>query len=341
MIAITGGGTGGHLSIAKTLKEEFNKKGIKPVFIGSSNGQDRAWFENEEGFEEKYFFNTKGVVNQNKIGKIISLSNILLHSLKCYGIFKKYDIKKVVSVGGYSAAAASFGAVIFKKELFIHEQNAKTGALNNKLLPYAKAFFSSYDKRSPIKDYPVRENFFKTKRLRKELGCIIFLGGSQGAHFINNLAKELSKPLLKKGVNIIHQCGKKEYQELKEFYKKKGLEVELYDFIKDMPSMLSRADLAISRSGASTLWELCANALPTLFFPYPYAAGDHQYYNAKFLKDKNLAYLFRENEIKPNEILNLIESINLSRISTNLTDIIHKDAAKKIAEYILSTSPVS
>jgi UDP-N-acetylglucosamine--N-acetylmuramyl-(pentapeptide) pyrophosphoryl-undecaprenol N-acetylglucosamine transferase len=151
------------------------------------------------------------------------------------------------------------------------------------------------------------------------------------------LAKELSKPLLKKGVKVIHQCGKKEYVKLKEFYKKEGLEVELYDFIKDMPAVLNRADLAISRSGASTLWELCTNALPAVFIPYPYAAGDHQYYNAKFLKDKNLTYLFRENGIKPDKILTLINTIDLHYISSNLKQTIHKNAAKKIVEYISKT----
>ena len=340
MIAITGGGTGGHLSIAKTLKEELNKKGIEPIFIGSSNGQDRAWFENEEGFSEKYFFDTKGVVNQNKVGKIISLSKIVLYSLKCFFIFKKHNIKKVISVGGYSAAAASFGAVIFKKELFIHEQNAKIGSLNAKLKPYAKAFFSSYYDNSPIKDYPVREAFFKTRRVRENLDTIIFLGGSQGASFINNLAKNMAKPLTDGGINIIHQCGKKEHKELKKFYQEKNLNVELYAFINDMPQVLNRADLAISRSGASTLWELCANALPAIFIPYPYAAADHQYYNAKFLEDKNLTKIFRQNEAAPNTLLEYINSIKLNQISKNLSQMINKNGAKKIIEYIL-TSPVS
>ena len=334
MIAITGGGTGGHLSIARALKEEFNKKGIEPIFIGSLNGQDKTWFENEEGFSQKYFFNTKGVVNQNKIGKIISLSTIILCAIKCFFIFKRHNIKKVVSVGGYSAAAASFGAVMFKKELYIHEQNAKTGSLNAKLRPYAKAFFSSYDDSSPIKDYPVREEFFKTKRVRESLDTIIFLGGSQGASFINNLAKSMAKSLKNRGINIIHQCGKKEYKELKKFYEKEALDVELYDFTNDMPTLLKKADLAISRSGASTLWELCANALPAVFIPYPYAAGDHQYYNAKFLEDKNLTKIFREKEANPDNLLEYIDTIELSKISKNLTKIIDKNGAKKIIEYI-------
>ncbi len=334
MIVLTGGGTGGHLSIVRSLKDELNAKGIKPVYIGSTNGQDRAWFEDEDGFEAKYFFDTKGVVNKNRVGKLLSLTNILFYSLKCYSIFKKHNIKKVVSVGGYSAAAASFGAVIFKKELFIHEQNAIMGTLNKKLSPYAKCIFSSYLPNSPIKGYPTRREFFEKSRVREKLKTIIFLGGSQGAKTINDLAKNISKELKQKGISIIHQCGKNEYKELKKFYERNNIKVELYDFIKDMPTMLNRADLAISRSGASTLWELCANRLPAIFIPYPYAALDHQYHNAKFLSDKNLCLLLRENEITPKKILDLISQIDLQKISLYLQNITDIDATAKIVNHI-------
>ena len=76
MIVLTGGGTGGHLSIVRSLKEELNKRGIKPVFIGSTNGQDKEWFLKDDGFSATYFFNTKGVVNKSKVGKLLSLANI-------------------------------------------------------------------------------------------------------------------------------------------------------------------------------------------------------------------------------------------------------------------------
>ncbi len=341
MIVLTGGGTGGHLSIVKSLKEELNKRGIKPVFIGSINGQDREWFLKDDGFSARYFFDTKGVVNKSKIGKLLSLANIFLYSLKCYFIFKKIGIDKVVSVGGYSAAPASFGAVLFKKELFIHEQNAIIGTLNKKLLPYSKAIFSSYIKESPVKDYPVREDFFKFSREREELRRVIFLGGSQGASFINSLAKELAPALLKEGIEVIHQCGKKEFNDIKSFYLEKGASVELYDFIEDMPKVLHRADLAISRSGASTLWELCANKLPAIFIPYPHAAGNHQYHNAKFLEEKKLAYLLPQKIATKDEIIKIINHIDPLYISSNLSKTIKPNGAKKIIDYILQINSSS
>jgi len=89
LIAITGGGTGGHLAIAKAIKEELNKRGIKPIFIGSTYGQDKDWFENDEGFKEKYFFETQGVVNKKGFKKFSSLLNILKYSKECKYIFEK------------------------------------------------------------------------------------------------------------------------------------------------------------------------------------------------------------------------------------------------------------
>ena len=72
-IAITGGGTGGHLTIAKILAYELKKRGLKTIFIGSTNGQDMLWFENSVLFDEKYFLKSSGVVNKKGISRILSL----------------------------------------------------------------------------------------------------------------------------------------------------------------------------------------------------------------------------------------------------------------------------
>ncbi len=332
-IAITGGGTGGHLTIAKAIKEELNNRGIKPIFIGSTNGQDRLWFEDDDGFLKKYFFDTGGVVDKKFIGKLSSLSNILTHSFDCKKIFDENNIEAIFSVGGYSAAPASIASIIFKKPLYIHEQNAIMGKLNSILKSYAKAIFSSYIKDSPIKDYPIRDIFFENARVRREIKTIIFLGGSQGASAINNFAKKVVPKLYKNGIKIIHQSGKRDFESLQKFYKDKNIEVELFDFSKNLEEKIKEADFAISRSGASTMWELCASMLPALFIPYPYAAGDHQYYNAKFLKDKNLCFLKRESELKEN-IIDEILSTDISKISLGLKDTIKKGGAKKIVDYI-------
>jgi len=326
MIAITGGGTGGHLKIAKIIKEELNKKGIYPIYIGSTLGQDREWFENDKGFREKYFLNSSGVVNQKGIKKISSLTNIIKLSFKAQHILKKHNIKKVFSVGGFSAAPASFAAIMLRKELFIHEQNATIGSLNKLLKPFSKKFFNTFLYNDP---YPVEEVFFNTARIRREIKTIIFLGGSQGASFINELAINIAKDLKKKGIKIIHQTGKRDYEKVKKFYKKENIEVDCFDFSLNLAEKLKNADLAISRAGASTLFELVANNLPAVFIPYPYATGDHQYYNAKFLEEKNASFVIRQNEVNKEKILKYLEC-NIEKLSKNLAKINNQNGAEYI-----------
>lgn len=334
MIAITGGGTGGHLAIAKAIKEELNSCGIKPVFIGSSRGQDKEWFEDDEGFCSKYFFDTQGVVNKSFFGKISSLGTILKYTLECKHIFAHEKIEKVFSVGGYSAAAASFASILLCKDLFIHEQNAHIGRLNSLLMPMAKDVFSSYLESSSLKNYPVNEIFFKNARERKKIKKIIFLGGSQGASFINDFALEIAKELSNKGIKIIHQSGKNDYEKVKEFYDKNGIKADIFDFTKDLSAKLKDADFAVSRAGASTLWELAASCIPTLFVPYPYASGNHQFLNAKHLVDKKLAFLKTQDELKKEDIFGILD-MDLSSMSSGLKETIEPNGAKKIVNRIL------
>jgi len=335
MIAITGGGTGGHLSIAKAFKNELNKKGITPIYIGSTRGQDRSWFEKEDGFREVYFLNSQGVVNKKGLQKLSSLGGIVKSAFTCKDIFKRHGIKKLICVGGYSAAPASLASIFSGVDLYIHEQNATLGRLNKLLKPFAKEFFSSYDNNSKIKDYPVGQIFFKNQKNVSQLKTIIFLGGSQGSLAINNLAISLAPKLNEKDIRIIHQTGKNDFNKIKEFYTKNNINADVFDFSTDIVNKISKADFAISRSGASTLWELCALSVPALFIPYPYAAGDHQYFNAKALAEKKLALLKREDELDNVDIISEIENLNLRDISENLKDTIHPNGAENIINYIL------
>ncbi|WP_263833320.1 UDP-N-acetylglucosamine--N-acetylmuramyl-(pentapeptide) pyrophosphoryl-undecaprenol N-acetylglucosamine transferase [Sulfurospirillum oryzae] len=336
MIAITGGGTGGHLVIARAIKEELNNRGMKPIYIGSTAGQDKSWFEHDTGFEKTYFLESQGVVNKKGLHKLVTLFSIIRSAFTCKTLFKKHQIKYVFSVGGYSAAPASFGALLYGIPLYIHEQNAIQGKLNSLLRPFSKAFFSSYDKNAIETSYPVSEAFFKIRRVRTHLKTIIFLGGSQGASFINALAQKLAPLLHREGIAIIHQTGKKEFEAMKTFYEAEGIPADVFDFSKEIPNKLASADFAISRSGASTLWELCAASVPALFIPFPHAAANHQYFNAKMLADQNLALILEQsNEIDASSLLEQIKQIDLLHVSERLAQTIHAGGAKEIVDTLL------
>jgi len=332
-IVMTGGGTGGHLAIIKAVKEQL--KDEKLIYIGSTKGQDKQWFEDDNDFSDKYFFDTRGVVNQKGLGKLKSLWMMFQAMREARKLLKKHNAKVVFSVGGFSSAATAFAAKSMGIPLVIHEQNAALGSLNKLMKPYAKAFISSYLEDSPIKAYPIKEVFFDNARVRGNVKTVIFLGGSQGARAINELALSIAPELKNRDIKIIHQAGVNNIDEVEKAYKDLGIEADVFGFTTKLADYMNDADLAIARAGASTLWELSATALPTLFIPYPYAASDHQFYNAQFLVEKELAWLMREDAIDTDKVLAILDE-NMEIKSRGLMEIVEKDGSHKIAQYIKS-----
>lgn len=332
-LIFTGGGTGGHLVIALSLAETARSRGHKVMFIGSTSGQDRQWFGNSTLFDEVHFLETTGVVNKSGFGKLGALWKVFKALLKSRGLIRSFKADAVVSVGGFSAAPAAMAAVVSGTPLYIHEQNAVTGKLNRLLRPYAKRFFSSYEEGENHCDYPVNALYFENSRIRSEIKTVIFLGGSQGAKFINDLALETAPWLAEKGIHILHQCGLKEEERVRAAYHELGIQAEVYGFTTKIAELCERSDFAVSRSGASTLWELCAARIPAFYIPFPYAAADHQYHNARYIIDHNAGWCERQNE---GLILNLQEAI-LSDIrpkSEALGGLISPNGAAHIIEKI-------
>jgi UDP-N-acetylglucosamine--N-acetylmuramyl-(pentapeptide) pyrophosphoryl-undecaprenol N-acetylglucosamine transferase len=330
MIAFTGGGTGGHLAIVDAVKEHID---TPKIYIGSTRGLDKKWFENDKSFEAKYFLESQSVVDKGKLGRIITMGKIFKEALRARALLKQHNTKVVFSVGGYSAAPTAFAALSLRIPLVIHEQNAHMGSLNKLLKPFAKDVISPYDNGTLKIAAPVKEIFFQTQRVRNKIKTILISGGSQGSLFLNNFALKLAPILKEKNIEIYHQAGIKHEQKVKKEYEKLGIKANVFGFSKELPSIINKADFAIARAGSSTLWEFVANGLPALFVPYPYAAGDHQYYNAKYLSDKNLAWVKRENELDIEFAKSLLDK-DLTQISKQLPQEINKDGAKKIAQYL-------
>ena len=250
-VVVTGGGTGGHLKVADAFIEEFHNRGISVIFIGSSNGQDKAWFEHDRRLKKAIFLDTKGVVNKTSFGKVTSLLNIFSKTLFCLNLYSTYNVKTVISVGGFSAAAATFASILkFGCKLYIHEQNSKMGKLNEITSKFATEIFSSFDENSLVKDYPVAKEFFETARVRDKIKTIAFFGGSQGAVCINDFALKVAPKLNEMGIKIIHQTGKNDFTRVKEQYEKLNIKADVFDFSKDIPSKMASADFAVSRAGA-------------------------------------------------------------------------------------------
>lgn len=343
MFAITGGGTGGHLAIAKALAQELQKRQIPCIYIGSHAGQDKMWFAQSDLFNAVYFLDSTGVVNKKGLAKLAALHKIYNATKMCKKLFARHNTQAVISVGGFSAAGASLATLGSKVKLFIHEQNAISGSLNKLLSPFATQIFGSFafaNTRFYRCDYPVRQEFFAHARTRTEIKTILFLGGSQGAKAINNIALDLAPTLLARGYHIIHQCGEKDKDRVSQAYAQQGIlqDIELFAFSPKLIDFVEKSDVCISRAGAGSVWESCANGLPCFFIPYPFAAKDHQYHNALEFATANLAQVCRESTLHPQQILAFLDSLTprIAQVSQALQDKISPDGAHTIISQILA-----
>lgn len=329
-LIFTGGGTGGHLVIALSLAQAAKARGHKVIFIGSMSGQDRQWFAQSTVFVETYFLETTGVVNKKGFGKLSAIWKIFKAVIESRRIIKTLQADAVVSVGGFSAAPAAIASITMKRPLYIHEQNAITGKLNTLLRPYAAGFFSSYETGAGHCDYPVNELYFQEARIRTEVKTVIFLGGSQGAKFINDLALQCAPGLREKGIAIIHQCGASEEERVRDTYAELGIDAEVYGFTTQIAQLIERSDFAVSRSGASTLWELCAARVPAFYIPFPHAAADHQFHNARYIVEHNVGWCERQGE----GLLVKLQEAMLSDIEPK-SEALGRLIAKNGAQYII------
>jgi UDP-N-acetylglucosamine--N-acetylmuramyl-(pentapeptide) pyrophosphoryl-undecaprenol N-acetylglucosamine transferase len=333
-IVVTGGGTGGHLSIAKVLIDNFKKRDIKVIYIGSTYGADLKWFKEYDNIDNKYFLNTVGVVNKGLFGKIKSLLLILKATTQTIFIFKKYNVSKVISVGGYSASPASFAAKLTKKDFYIHEQNSIMGKLNQISSKWAKEVFGSYNNATFKIDYPVDNIYFNKSKIKKDIKTIIFLGGSQGSKAINTFALQVAKQLDKNGIKIIHQVGIANEKYMIDEYAKLGINVDCFGFTNKLLEKLEQSDFAVCRAGASTVWELVALSIPAFYIPYPFAAANHQYYNAKNIVDKKLGFMVEESKLNET-ILDKLLDFDIEKMSRGIKKLIQPNGINTMVDKIL------
>jgi UDP-N-acetylglucosamine--N-acetylmuramyl-(pentapeptide) pyrophosphoryl-undecaprenol N-acetylglucosamine transferase len=338
MIALTGGGTGGHLAIAASVKEALNARGHRPLFIGSTAGQDRRWFKSDTGFYDRIFLPSHGVMNRRGVHRLKALFSMLKLAYTCRKALKRSGVTAVLSVGGYSAAPAALAALSLRLPLYIHEQNAVTGSLNRLLRPFARAFFCSFEPQSPCSDYPVKAAFFSTARVRSQIKTVIFLGGSQGASAINRFATLVAPELARRSIRIIHQCGFNDLDGIEAAYQGMGINATCFAFDPHLHERIAKADLAVARAGAGTLFELAANGLPALFVPYPYAAGLHQHQNARFLADRDLGWWVDQSELCAKVLLEKL-STDLTKRSRSLMALQKPEGAACIASQLLKHEP--
>ncbi|MDR9403473.1 MAG: undecaprenyldiphospho-muramoylpentapeptide beta-N-acetylglucosaminyltransferase [Halothece sp. Uz-M2-17] len=341
-ILIAASGTGGHLFPALAVAEELADYNIQ--WLGVPNRLETKLVPacyplttiNIEGMKKRLALGTIGVSFRlpPAVTKVLSLMG-------------KHKIKAVFTTGGYISAPAIIAARIRGIPVIIHESNAIPGKVTRWFaswchtvalgFPSAEQFFPR--QRSIWVSTPVRKAFHSPQPLDlsipEDAPLIVVLGGSQGAVAVNQLVRDSAQAWLDAGAVIVHLTGERD-REVNSFQQPQYYTFPFYD---NMAGLLQRATLAISRAGAGTLTELAITGTPSLLIPYPYAAEDHQAYNAQTFVDAGAAVCYRQEDLTPELLKKTVrqwlaspETLNKMRESAKTLAV--EDSAGQIAEMI-------
>jgi UDP-N-acetylglucosamine--N-acetylmuramyl-(pentapeptide) pyrophosphoryl-undecaprenol N-acetylglucosamine transferase len=274
--------------------------------------------------------------------------------IKSFFILKQFKPDVVIGTGGFASGAVLKVASLLGIPTVIQEQNSYPGITNKLLAKKANAICVAYENlerffpkdKMILTGNPVRQDlllqankseanaYFKLDESKK---TILILGGSLGARRINQLIEKELDFLLSQNIQIIWQCGKLYLNDYSKYNEKDS--VQVVAFIDRMDLVYAAADIIISRSGASSVSELCIVGKPTIFIPSPNVAEDHQSKNAKAIADKKGAILLKENELNEKfetTFSDVISNENLQiELSQNIKKLAKPNATKDIVEEIV------
>ncbi|MBI5848698.1 MAG: undecaprenyldiphospho-muramoylpentapeptide beta-N-acetylglucosaminyltransferase [Nitrospirae bacterium] len=314
-VMIAGGGTGGHLFPGLALAEEFKKRnaGAEVVFVGTEHGIESKIIP-REGYPLQ-FLRAEGIVGKSFMKKIGGVAKLALSFLDARRILAAMSPDIVIGVGGYASGAVVLTASLRSIPTLIHEQNSVPGTTNKILGRFVDRICVTYQEsmsafpmgKTFLSGNPVRMKVLKGEResacrlfsLASEMFTVFIFGGSSGASSINRTMVDALNHLgdLKENIQFLHQTGDRDFEGIREAYRKSGVKGTVAPFIYQMAEAYAAADIVISRAGATTLAELTGLGKPAILIPYPHAAGRHQEFNALKLKEMGAAYVLFEQDM--------------------------------------------
>jgi UDP-N-acetylglucosamine--N-acetylmuramyl-(pentapeptide) pyrophosphoryl-undecaprenol N-acetylglucosamine transferase len=367
-IVLTGGGTGGHvypaLSVAERLKENTEVEAI--LYIGA-NGH----LEERLAAERKLDFiglSVGGMPRKFSFKMLTWPLQMISAILKAKSVLAKFKPTAVLGTGGYASAPPLAAAQLLKVPYAVHEPDAHPGLVNRVFGNNARVVslgmegaaeqFHPKNGKVVVNGNPVSKNF--SRHMDKAAACALFglnpeyvtlliTGGSQGAQAINETVLQALPRLLalEPPLQIIHQVGEKNFEEFKGRLDSATLNNPRYQlraYIDDLSTAYAACDFTLCRAGAMTISELAVTGTPAIFVPYPFAAQDHQTFNANFVRDKKAALVIVQSELTVESFMAVVKEaadksnnmLNTMRI--NMAKLGKPDAAENLAKNLQELS---
>ncbi len=315
-VVIAGGGTGGHLypGIAVARAMTARRPGMVVTFAGTARGIETRVVP-REGFELDVI-RSGGLKGKSMRALISGVGLLPVSALDAWRLLSRRAPQLVIGVGGYSSGPVVALAALRGIPTLLLEQNAVPGLTNRLLAPLVRAAAVTYESTLPffrgkgfVAGNPVRAEFLRQPNHRVDeapgaaLRVLIF-GGSQGAHAINVACVEAA-PKLAAAVpplDVTHQTGERDLVRVRDGYAGAGLAARVEPFLFEMEREMNRADLVVSRAGATTLAEITAAGKPSILIPLPTATDDHQRKNAEVLAAAGAADVIDQRELSGNRL---------------------------------------
>ena len=359
-IIISGGGTGGHIFPALSIADAIKAKhpDAKILFVGADNRMEMQRVP-DAGYEI-VGLPIAGFDRKNMLNNIKVLWKIFKSQRMAKKIIKEFAPHAAVGVGGYASGPTLKMAASMGIPTLIQEQNSYAGVTNKILSKHAKMICVAYDgmerffpkEKIILTGNPVRKNLLDMRGSRKEamktMGldenkkCVLIVGGSLGARSINEgIIANIEKIRGNSDIQFIWQTGKLYFEEMKkradELGKPKNLTIT--DFVSNMASALSAADIVVSRAGAGSISEFALLGKAVILVPSPNVSEDHQTKNAMALVDKDAAIYVADANVKEELIDKAVETVHdrmkIELLETNILKMGKPDAASEIADEVL------
>jgi UDP-N-acetylglucosamine--N-acetylmuramyl-(pentapeptide) pyrophosphoryl-undecaprenol N-acetylglucosamine transferase len=349
-IAITGGGTGGHVTPALAIAAQLTTLGHHVVYLGNPQSLEQT-MATQKGYP---FYPVPFRGMPRKPG--LDLLRWGLQLLQAIGLARKQlqalNPTVVFGTGGYVAAPVLLAAKSLGIPYAIHEADAHPGLVNRLTARWAAHVTVAFDSAKAmlpnphvtVTGNPIRQGLAQATQLQAAqqlkpawlpqlqagLPVVLVMGGSQGARRINTAVAHALPKLLPHCL-LVHQTGGKLFDETMALVPtgyKDHPNYWLMPFIEDMPTMLSLATVALARAGSLTLSELFVAALPAVLVPYPYAAANHQFKNAQAVEQAGAAWIIRDDDLTTDHLIErLVQLLHSVDYRAQMVE-----AAKKLAK---------
>jgi UDP-N-acetylglucosamine--N-acetylmuramyl-(pentapeptide) pyrophosphoryl-undecaprenol N-acetylglucosamine transferase len=330
-IAVSGGGTGGHIYPALALIREIQKQhnDTQVLYIGTLNGLESKIVPKENiPFKSIHITGFRRKLSFENVKTVLRFIKGVRDSRK---ILKEFKPDIVVGTGGYVCGPVVYAAAKLRIPTIIHEQNSVPGLTNKFLSRYVDRIAICFEQ---ARDFFPREKTVFTGNPRASevlnqdgikgrlsiglsttMPSVLIFGGSRGAKPINEAVIKSLPEFAGKPYQVLYVTGDVHYDEVKKEVELVGnpKNVVIKPFIHNMPEVLAGMDLVVSRAGATTLAEITSLGIPSVLIPSPYVTNNHQEKNASSLSEHGAAKVLLEKDLTGNSLITNIDRILLNK----------------------------